>query len=143
VLVGFAANALAVCLDPRDPTGTKYYYPSLEEETRASAAIVVARLVHTEPVSEDKSDPEGWTAFIYILQVAEVLKGKVPRNFILRVENDSGGYRMQDGEIHLLFLSKGDAGLSVDPCGNSAEMPKGEETVKRVRAIIITQQHVG
>lgn len=139
VLAGCSAHATAACLDPRDPTGTRYYYPSLEDETKSSAAIVVAQVVHAEPLNEDRSDPEGWTAFIYTLQIAQVLKGKIQSTFTLRVENDSGGYRMREGETHLLFLSRSAAGLGVDPCGNSAEMPRGEGTYNRVRAIVAGQ----
>jgi hypothetical protein len=136
VLAGFSASALAVCLDPRDPKGARYYHPSLEQETKDSAAIVVARVVHAQPLADDKADPEGWTAFNYTLQVTEVLKGAVPSNITLRVANDSGGYRMQDDEVHLLFLFKGSEGLKVDACGNSVEMPKGRETMRRVQAIV-------
>jgi len=143
VFVGFGANASAVCLDPGDPTGTSYHYPSLEEEATGSAAIVVVRVVRTEPLGDNSSDPEGWSAFNYTLQVIQVFKGEVSRSFGLRVENDSGGYRMWDGETHLLFLANGGVGLRVDPCGNSTEMPQGAGIVKRLRAILQSQQHVG
>ena len=60
----------------------------------------------------------------------------MPDSFRLRVENDSGGYRMERGESHLLFLATKGNDLAVDACGNSTQLPKGSAVVDRVRALL-------
>lgn len=141
VQIGFGGIAAAACLDRSDPALTRYYHPGLEEEAKRSVAIVVGQVVQTTTLQEDASDPEGWTAFIYTIEVTQVLKGKLPARFSLRVPNDSGGYRMQDGESYLLFLTEGPKSLSVDPCGNSREMSNAQDAIDRVRAILAAQAH--
>lgn len=137
VLVCLGASLLqAACFDPKDPTLTRYYRPSLEDETKAASAIVIGTVSSVQPLNEDPSDPGGWTAFIYTVRVAKHLKGQTPDSFHLRVENDSGGYRMERGESHLLFLAKEGSDTSVDACGNSTQLPKGSEVVDRVRALL-------
>jgi hypothetical protein len=141
VMCLLATGAAAACLDPHDLP--KAYKPTLDQEIKASSAVVVGKVVHTKTLREDKADPDGWTAFIYTIQVVEALKGKVAHRFDLRAENDSGGYRMNDGETHLLFLSSQKDSLRVDPCGNSSELPKGSETLNRLRASPEIRNHVG
>jgi hypothetical protein len=141
VQIGFGGIAAAACLDRSDPMLTRYFHPGLEEETERSVAIVVGQVVQTRTLQEDTSDPEGWTAFIYTIEITQVLKGKLPARFCLKIRNDSGGYRMQDGESHLLFLTEGQNGLSVDPCGNSREMSNAQDAIDRVRAILAADAH--
>jgi hypothetical protein len=137
VLVYLGASSVqAACFDPKDPTLTRYYRPSLEDETKAATAIVIGTVSNVQPLSDDPSDPGGWTAFIYTVRVSEHLKGQEPDSFRLRVENDSGGYRMERGESHLLFLAKEGHILSFDVCGNSTQLPKGSAVADRVRALL-------
>lgn len=128
--------AHSLCLDPKDPTLTHYYYPSVEDETKSALAIVIGTVSSVQPLNEDPSDASGWTAFIYTVRVSQRLKGQAPDSFRLRVENDSGGYRMELGDTHLLFLAKEGDSVSVDSCGNSTQLPKGTSVVERVRALL-------
>jgi hypothetical protein len=137
VAVLLAASATsAVCLDPKDPSLTKYRYPSLEEETGSAVAIVVGTVTKVEALSEDPTDPGGWTSFIYTVNLSSQLKGHLESPLVLRALNDSGGYRMQNGETHLLFISKSESELFVDSCGNSSVLPKGGAVLERVKALL-------
>ena len=127
-------SAFAVCLDPNDPS--KYYYPTLDEEITTSDAIVIGTVTKVKPLREDPSDPEGWTAFIYTFNVTELLRGKVPTELKLRAENDSGGYRMNLDEEHLLFLHKHKEYYYVDSCGKSTELPKGNKLLDQLGSIL-------
>jgi hypothetical protein len=108
----------------------------LEEEIAAAQAIVVGEVIAAEPLAEDASDPAGWTAFRYTVRVRRQLGGVVPASITIKAENDSGGYRMNAGETHLLFLKKNDASYSVDPCGNSTALPQGAAVVERVEQLL-------
>ena len=120
---------------------SKYYHPSLEEETASSDAIAVGTVVGVQPLSEDPADPEGWTAFIYRFRVTETLRGTISNEITLRAENDSGGYRMQNGETHLLFLRREKEAYTVDPCGNSVELPRGRTTLKKLKTLLSREKH--
>ena len=130
------AGAQAACLDPKDPTLTRYYHPSLEQETKGAFAIVIGTVSSVQGLSEDSTDPDGWTSLIYTVQITESLKGHMPGPVVLKVENDSSTYRMEQGETHLLFLTKTGSEVSVDSCGNSAQLPAGNPVVERVRSLL-------
>lgn len=131
--------AQAACLDPKDPTLTRYYTPSVEEETIAAAAIVVAKVVKVLGRSEDPADQAGFTSYLYTLQVSESLKGRAGRVLVLKISNDSGSYRMSGGETHLLFLRRSGDEFSVDSCGNSSEITKGRAIAERVKSVLATR----
>jgi hypothetical protein len=132
-------NAQAACLDPRDLS--TYYYPTLEQEVNTSDAIVVGTVVHERGLNEDKTDPKGWTSFIYKVRVTQVLRGHTPTDVVLKASNDTGGYRMSTGQTHLLFLSRRGTFFTVDPCGNSKDLRKGETVIERVKSLLQSKQH--
>src|ERR1035438_8855745 len=74
-LAALSPAAMALCLDPSDPTTTKYYHLTVEEEVRSSAAVIVGTVLKVLGLVEDLSDPEGYTAFIYTVKVTRHLKG--------------------------------------------------------------------
>lgn len=124
----------AACVNPENID--EYYYPSLEQELQSSDAIVVGTIVDIENLSENPSDPGGWTAFLYTVRVTEVLLGQVAGIITLRAENDSGGYRVDSGTSHILFLNFRGEYYSADPCGNSSELPDGVAVVDEVKALL-------
>ena len=132
-------GVLAVCLDPRDPS--KYFQPTLEQELASANAIVVGTVLSAKGLNEDKTDPGGWTSFIYTFEVSQLLLGNVPMSIELSATNDSGGYRMSVGETHLLFLSKRDTRLSVNPCGNSTALPKGQAVFEQLQSLLRARPH--
>jgi hypothetical protein len=137
IWLALAANPLhAVCLDPKDPDLKTYHRPSLEEEVETSEAIVVVTVVDEQALSEDPSDPGGWTSFIYEVRVEETLWGHAPAEIVLRAQNDSGGYRMSEGERHLLFLERDGDRFSADVCGNSTVLLKGSRALEDLRAFL-------
>ena len=130
----FASPVRAVCLDPQDLS--KYHRPSVADEAKSSVAIVIGEVAKEQGLREDPSDPGGWTSFIYTVRVSERLKGKTPDRILMKVQNDSGGYRMTPRQTHLLFLAKNGRFYTADSCGNSTELPKGDNVVKRVRELL-------
>ena len=131
-----ASEARSVCLDSNDPTLTKYYYPTLEQEMESTEAVIVGTVEKVVGLTEDESDPEGYTAFLYTVRVTETIHGKIPAEVILRADNDSGAYRVEEGESHLFFLKMKGEYFSADPCGNSAEMPRAAAVIDELKAIL-------
>ena len=125
--------AHAACLDARDPLLSSYRYPTLQEEANEALAIVVGTVVRTQGVAE-AADPEVFDEYIYTIEVKESLKGHLPKRFDVRVSNSSGGYRMTDGETHLLFVDRLWGELGIDPCGNSAQLKDAGTTLVRLRS---------
>ena len=128
--------AHAACLDPKDPTLSRYDNSSIEEEAESAVAIVVAKVVKVQGLTEDPTDRAGFTSYLYTVQVFERLKGRTENVLTIKVSNDSGGYRMVDGETHLLFLRTSRDGYSVDSCGNSSEISKGRAIAEQVRLVL-------
>jgi hypothetical protein len=123
--------AHAVCLDPK--TLISGYKVPLNNEIVSSELIVVGKVIKNLDLHEDKSDPQDITATLYTIRVEQVLKGVIIKTIKIRSENDSGRYIMDDGEEHLLFLTKKNRYFSVDSCGHSSVLPKGNKTLKMVK----------
>ncbi len=131
-LGAWSCEAQALCVDPRDPSASKYYYPTMRDEVLASNAIVVGKVSKVSPVKADGGD--GITAFVYTVKVSKRYKGTVPDIITLRSENDVGGFIMEGGLTYILFLTKYPRYFSVDACGHSQELPKSGSLVKQVQA---------
>src|SRR5687767_6959479 len=123
VIAAAMPSALAVCLDPK--TLVSGYQVPFGEELESSTAVVVGEITAQESVNEDPSDPEGLAAYIYTVEVSRQLKGNLPQTIRIRVEADSGGYRMAVGEQHVLFLQSEESHLVANDCGNSSQLPEG------------------
>ena len=121
-------------MDPRNLD--TYYRPSLEQEVKIADAIVVGTVVRVQRLNEDKTDPEGWTSFVYTVRVMQILRGHTPTDIALSASNDSGGYRMSTGQTHLLFLSRQGTYFTVDACGNSRDLRKDRTVVHRVKLVL-------
>jgi hypothetical protein len=127
-------TAHALCLDPN--TLVSGYKMKLADEVASTALIVVGRVTEQRPLFEDPTDPDSITAYIYTVQVLRRLKGTAPHTVELRTDNDSGRYPMNVGEAHLLFLTRQDAYLMADSCGNSTLLPHGNSVLARVEALL-------
>lgn len=125
--------AHALCLDPK--SGISGYNVPLRSEIQAADAIVVGRVLVENELKEDRSDPEGVTAYNVTIKVLATLKGRLPNVFSVRNENTSARYAMAVGEEHVLFISQGRNGqLWIDSCGSSAITSKGNSLVKQIEA---------
>jgi hypothetical protein len=133
-IVSFAHEARALCVDPRDPTASTYYFPTVRDEVLASNAIVIGTVSKVLPLKADLSDPNAVMAFAYTVKVSKRYKGTVPEFITLRAENDSGGFIMETGLTYILFLTKLSRYFSVDACGHSQELPKSNALLKQVQA---------
>lgn len=142
--IGLALGAThlgAVCLDLEDPTLMTYYHPSLEDEVKSSDAIVIATVTDVQALSEDPSDPGGWTSFVYKVRIEETLSGRIASEIILRAQDDSGGYRMSAGERHLLLLERHGDQFNADVCGNSTTLPEGAQVLEQLRSLLAKARH--
>jgi len=129
----YAVPGRAVCFYPHS-TLSGYHIP-LKYEVGASPAIIIGKVARVQYVQADPSDPDGITSYVYTVRRLQELKGSIPMYLTLRAENDSGGYRMNEGETALLFLTRAKGGFTVDACGNSTELPKGASVVSEVRRL--------
>ena len=128
--------ALAVCTEWTDAGAERYRHPSIREEARAASAIVIGKVIAMREATEDPADPEHVTSFTYVLQVRNRIRGKSPSRIRLSVENDSGSYRMRPNETHVLFLQRNRGTYFADVCGNSADLGRNPEALKRIRAVL-------
>jgi hypothetical protein len=126
-------------LDPHNLSA--YYHPTLQQEVKASDAIVVGTVVHVQGLNEDQTNPDGWTSFVYSVRVKKIIRGRTSTNILLSASNDSGGYRMSPGESHLLFLSRQGTFFIVDNCGNSRDLRKDPTAVDRVKLVLRSEKH--
>ena len=110
----------AVCLNPENLD--KYYKPTIAEEIHSSDIIVVGTVKKVNSLSENSNDPDGWTAFLYTVEISEAFKGQVGGTITIRAENDSGGYRPRTGTRHIYFLKKRGKDFIADPRGNTIEI---------------------
>lgn len=134
VLLGQAflvCTAGAVCLGPA--TSVSGYKVPLASEVRTADGILVGRVLSEKGLSEDPTDPDGFTAYDVTVRVINRLKGNLPNVIVIRNENTSARYPMSIGEEHLLFVSQDGKELRVNSCGNSSAMPEGGRLVKPIR----------
>lgn len=124
VLATGAASAL--CLDNRRPGSM--------DEFLSSAAVVVGHVVQKKDLTESRDDPTGITATIFQVEVRRHLKGAVGQRFLLRSENTSSRFSMEDGRDYLLFLNKDGKEYFVDSCGNSGEMHQARAVLAEIEA---------
>jgi hypothetical protein len=96
-------NAGGVCLDANLVSG---FHVPLEDELAGSVAVIVGEPVNVRTLSEDPSDPGGWTAMVYRVGVSKVLRGHIGNEIDIRDENDSGRFGFGVGEKYLLFVSR-------------------------------------
>ena len=133
-LLAWITAAEAVCLDPK--SGVSGYKIPLKEEIASSEIIVTAEVTNSRELQEDPADPTGITAYIYTAHVLQQLKGRLPKTFKLRTENDSGRYPMEVGEKHVLFLHHEGKFLEADSCGSSSPLPEGDAVLHRVEEVL-------
>jgi hypothetical protein len=121
VLLAAHGSAQAICTTS----------PSIREESRASDAIVLAK-VSAQRLVVAPDDPEGFEATVYTLDILRRHKGKTPRSIEIESPNTSSRFPMDKGKSYLLFLAKHPGGYAVDPCGNSAQLNRRlERQVRR------------
>jgi hypothetical protein len=137
LVLAYLATAIpvsALCLDPK--TFLSGYHLPLSEELHSASHIVIGNVTKETLVQDDASDPKGVSAYVYTIQIVRQLKGHLPRSIHITVENNSGRYPMVVGERHLLFLNRESGYFSVNSCGNSSVLPKGNTSLRQVEALV-------
>ena len=132
----FLAPAMvsAVCFFPA--TERSGYQVPLESEVRSSDAIILGKVTGVRELHEDPTDGDDVSALVYTVRVSRLLSGHAPTLITLRVLNDSGAYRMDLGERHVLLLSKEGGRFVVNACGNSSQLPEGQSLVASAARIL-------
>lgn len=130
----YSVPGRAVCFYPHS-TRSGYHIP-LKYEVWASPAIIIGKVTRVRYVQADPSDAEGVTSYVYTIRRMQELKGSVPEHLTFEAGNDSGSFRMNVGEMNLLFLTQGKDGVTVDACGNSTTVSKGANVVSEVRRLL-------
>jgi hypothetical protein len=135
ILAAFApAPAQGVCFYPRmDVSG---YTIPLDTEVKSSSAIVIGDVVAVKALQDDPMDAGGVSGFVYTVAVSRRLKGRTPGYIAFRADNDSGAYRLNLREKHLLFLSQVGDQFTIDACGNSSQLPAGQNVVVATRRLL-------
>ena len=96
--------------------------PTIEQEWRTSALVAIASPISSNPLMEDRADPEGVTATIYKMKVENVMRGKRISTISVRSENTSSRFPMDVGKKYLLFLKTDQGVYYIDSCGNSGNL---------------------
>jgi hypothetical protein len=128
------AAVSAVCFYPG--TETSGYQVPLEAEVLSSGAIVLGTVTRVRELHDDASDAEDVSGLVYTVRVSRRLSGHAPKLITLRVANDSGAYRMDVGERHVLLLSQVGGRFRVKACGNSSRLPEGQSVVEATAGIL-------
>jgi hypothetical protein len=118
------------------------YEVPLAKEVQTTPTIVIGTVVKERGIKADPEDPEGFTHFVYMVRVSEVLKGSAPSLIALFTGNHSGGYRMTVGETHLLFLKRRGNLYHADLCGNSGVLGKFGASPSQVKSVMGEGHHV-
>jgi hypothetical protein len=124
-------SSVAVCLEQK---------PSIENESRASAAVAVVTPLRKEHLQEDPKDPIGITATRYTLRRDRILHGYLPKRLHIRDENISGRFPMEVGVPYLVFINAAKNEYWIDHCGNAGSLRHGHRVIeyfndrKKIRA---------
>jgi hypothetical protein len=109
-----AGAACAACVDNR--------HPPLQEERRASSAIIEGQALHAQPLMEDAAHPSAVTATLYEVHVLHTKKGRLADTIQVKSGSTSSHFPMDIGRSYLLFLKRDGDVYTVDNCGNSARI---------------------
>jgi len=114
-------------------------FPTVEQEFKTSALVFVGTVTSAREVAVRSEAITGGT--FYSVEVVEVLKGRPSHKLQLYSENSSGRFPMDVGVQYVIFADYGEfegihgQQLGVNPCGNSAPLPKGNKTLATVRRL--------
>jgi hypothetical protein len=114
-------------------------HPTVEQEFKSSALVCVGKVTSAREVAVGSQSITGGT--FYSVEVVEVLKGSATRSLQLYSENSSGRFPMHVGVQYVIFANSGTfegisgQQLAINNCGNSAPLPKGDETLETVRRL--------
>ncbi len=126
-----ASGAAAVCIDG---------HPQPQREYQRSYAVVVGQVV-AEQETPAPTVLVGWyPGTTYSFQVAEIVRGKIPRNIKLFSENTSGRFPMDVGTSYLVFVNVHRGIFMVDSCGNSGKVSDRQEVLASIRKLAKEQR---
>ncbi len=138
----FIASAATVFIATVSACASCDSFPTVEQEFESSALVFVGRVTSVKEVAVRSDSITGGT--FYTIEVADVLKGTVGDSVRLYSENSSGRFAMRVSQRYLIFAGYGSfEGIpgrqpAVNNCGNSAPLPKANDTLSTVRGLAKT-----
>ena len=130
VILLFASSAFPFCLVPQPRLVCAEYF--------RSQLVIRATLVQTRAL-HGKDDPEGISAYVYTLQVNQVVRGSAKGQLQVYEGNDGGRatFDWVPNREYLLFLFYGpnDKAWELDGCGNSGPLNAAATALSAIDAI--------
>jgi hypothetical protein len=132
----------AVCLDDKLISG---YHIPLNQELKASAAVVIGKAIHRQDLTEDSTDPDDITATVWRIQVQRVIHGNIEPEFEIYNPNDSGRFSFEINKTYLLFITiekpvgyptNKKFGYWASPCGSSGEESQSKSVLMQLGEIM-------
>jgi len=111
-------------------------HPTVACDFLNSDAVFIGTVIsaRTEPPRSEGLGIEGW---LYDLSVQELFRGPGTRTIEVFTENTNGRFPLAVGKQYLLFAGELDGRLTIDCCGNSAELPGGQEAIRELHGLKI------
>jgi hypothetical protein len=106
-------------------------YSTRAEYDRSEAVLVGSVLSERQVPADDKEQTLG--GMIYMVKIAETLRGRLGKTVEVFSENSSGRFPMKIGTSYLLFLYRQQGALSADYCGNSGPVAMKVNVLSEVR----------
>jgi hypothetical protein len=99
-----------------------------------SDAVFVGKVISTRVVSTLGEEIDGW---LYDVRVQELFRGPRTKTIEVFTENTSGRFPLEVGKQYLLFAAEFDGRLTIDCCGNSAELPEAQAAIRDLHGLKI------
>jgi hypothetical protein len=122
----------AVCPQPHPRICAEYFH---------SDVVFTGTVTSVRNAPKGVTDPEGW---FYRLKVTKSYRGPAQGFIEVFTGNDSGGFPLEKGHSYLLFGYKAERVLTIDNCGDSAELSEAGKTIAEIeRAMAATKSASG
>jgi hypothetical protein len=123
-LFSISPPAKPVCRQPHPRVCAEFFH---------SDAVFTGTVISVRNWPEREASPGGW---FYRLKVTKSYKGPSQRALEIFTGNDSGRFPLEKGHAYLLFAYKDEGSLTIDNCGNSAELSEASETIQQIERLL-------
>jgi hypothetical protein len=133
------AGTIALSVGQAGAQCVKDAHPTLQNEKRATSAIIEGEPLHAQELKEDPKAPSVVTATLYDVRVVHTKRGRVASTIQIRSDNTASRFPMQIGRSYILFLKRDGDIYTVDACGHSGKIA---EKRKIDSSIVPSKHHV-
>jgi hypothetical protein len=109
-------------------------HPTVACEFLNSDAVFIGTVILARTVPPRGEEIDGW---LYDLTVQELFRGPRTRTIEVFTENTNGRFPLEVGKQYLLFAGELDGRLTIDCCGNSAELLDAQEAIRELHGLEI------